>query len=112
LRFPFVVAAHRLRRLPSSALKRFASRSFSETLGAEDSAGFPGIGLSAHPAKAFFVHDPDAVSIAAEDALREIGLFALGSGLGCGGFQRTAATVTEKAFLQNFGPARGAGPVP
>jgi hypothetical protein len=79
---------------------------------AEDSAGFPGIGLAAHFANALFVHHPDAVSVAAEDALGEIGFFALGSGRGCGGFQRTAATVTEKAFLQNLGPASGTGLVP
>jgi hypothetical protein len=107
--------------LPSSALARLASRSFYETavpvtlgeiVNAGDAAGLPGIGLPAHPANALFVHYPDAVSVAAEDALREIGFFALGSGRGCGGFQRTAATVTEKAFLQNLGPASGAGPVP
>jgi hypothetical protein len=40
-----------------------------EIVNAEDSAGFPGIGLSAHLAHALFVHNADAVSVAAKDAL-------------------------------------------
>ena len=40
-----------------------------EIVNAEDSEGFPGIGLSAHLAHALFVHNADAVSVAAKDAL-------------------------------------------
>jgi len=40
-----------------------------EIVNAEDSRSFPGIGLSAHLAHALFVHNADAVSVAAKDAL-------------------------------------------
>jgi len=75
--------------------KLWGDRRFPEWVAAQNSSGFPGIGLPAYLADTLLIYNADTVSIAAKDALRKIVFFLRGGARRCGGFQSTAATVTE-----------------